>query len=119
MEAAGVEGPSQADAFAWLGHYFREVKSDSIKARKCYRRALDLNPLASEAGLALCDLLRESNSEELVGAVCREVLAVDPDAGWALQRLGKHLLWSNQPEQAIVQLQVRLAHKPAGRADVT
>lgn len=44
LEAAAEEGPQQAEAFEWLGHWYREVAADELHARKCYQRALALNP---------------------------------------------------------------------------
>jgi hypothetical protein len=44
LEAAAEEGPQQAEAFEWLGHWYMEVAGDELHARKCYQRALALNP---------------------------------------------------------------------------
>jgi hypothetical protein len=44
LEAAAEEGPQQAEAFEWLGHWYREVAGDELHARKCYQRALALDP---------------------------------------------------------------------------
>jgi hypothetical protein len=44
LEAAAEEGLQQAEAFEWLGHWYREVAGDELHARKCYQRALALNP---------------------------------------------------------------------------
>ena len=106
LEAASVEGPDQADAFAWLGHYFRKVHNEDLKARKCYRRSLLLNPRQAEAGIALCDLLHLSNSEALVEELCLEVLAMYDSAAWARLRLGMHYLWTGRAQEAITELQV-------------
>lgn len=78
-----------------------------MKARKCYRRALELDPLQAAAGAALCDLLHDSNSEALVRGVCEEILEACPAAEWARRRLGQHYLWLERPRDAIRELQVR------------
>jgi tetratricopeptide (TPR) repeat protein len=106
LHAATVDGPAQAAAFAYLGHHFRAIKREEMKARKCYRRALEINPREASAGAALCELLHESNSEDIVGDVCREILATAPNAEWAQRRLGVHNLHIGRPTEAISCLQV-------------
>jgi superkiller protein 3 len=45
LAAAREEGtPWQAPAFEWLGHWYRDVGGDGPRARKCYSRALALDP---------------------------------------------------------------------------
>lgn len=87
-----------------------------MKARKCYRRALELDPLQSAAGAALCDLLHDSNCEDLVHAVCSEILEACDAAEWARRRLGLHHLWMERPRDAIRELQVR---RPCGIHDTS
>ena len=36
--------PVQAQACAWLGHWYREVAQNYFRARNCYRRSLALEP---------------------------------------------------------------------------
>lgn len=110
LHAATVDGPDQAAAFAYLGHHFRGVKREEMKARKCYRRALEIDPCEASAGGALCELLHESNSEDLVGGVCQEILKAAPRAEWARRRLGLHELRMGHPKDAIASLQVRSEH---------
>ena len=47
---AAVPGPAQAAAFAWLGRFYREVASDAARARKCFQKALALDPTQADAG---------------------------------------------------------------------
>jgi Tfp pilus assembly protein PilF len=44
LEAAAEEGPQQSEAFEWLGHWYVQVAGDELRARKCYQRALALDP---------------------------------------------------------------------------
>jgi len=44
LDAAAEDGPQQAEAFAWLGHWYQQLASDGVRARKCYQRALALDP---------------------------------------------------------------------------
>lgn len=50
LAAAAVAGPSQAAAFARLGDFYGQVAGDAARARKCYQRALALDPLQADAG---------------------------------------------------------------------
>lgn len=52
LAAASVSGGHQATAFAKLGLWYADFKADVPRARKCFQRALGLNPLQSEAGEA-------------------------------------------------------------------
>eukprot|EP00892_Ulva_mutabilis_P012850 jgi/Ulvmu1/9938/UM058_0021.1 len=108
LHAASLDGPAQAAAFTFLGHYFRDARAEEMKARKCYRRALELDAQQAAAGVALCDLLHESNCEDLVHGVCCEILAACPAAEWAQRRLGLHHLWMERPREAIKELQAAL-----------
>lgn len=40
----------QAEAFAWLGRFYGQQAGDAARARKCYQRALALDPLQGLAG---------------------------------------------------------------------
>ncbi|CAK0785762.1 hypothetical protein CVIRNUC_008973 [Coccomyxa viridis] len=45
FEAASKEEcDSQADACAWLGHWYKDINQNWFKARNCYKRALALQP---------------------------------------------------------------------------
>jgi hypothetical protein len=40
--------------FTYLGHYYRFIESDLVKAKRCYQKALSLSDsLDSDAGIAL------------------------------------------------------------------
>lgn len=54
LAAAGVPGSHQPAAFAKLGLWYADFKADAGRARKCFQRALGLNPLQAEAGQLLC-----------------------------------------------------------------
>lgn len=51
LAAAAVPGAQQAAAFAKLGTWYRQVKGDLPRARKCFQRGLGLSPLQAEAGV--------------------------------------------------------------------
>jgi hypothetical protein len=51
LAAAAAPGPSQPPAFARLGDFYRDVAGDAARARRCYQRALALDPLQASAGV--------------------------------------------------------------------
>ena len=54
LAAAAVESaPCRAAAFAWLGKYYNEIGQDGGKARRCFQRALAIDPAEDVAGEAL------------------------------------------------------------------
>lgn len=40
----------QADACAWLGHWYKDINQNWFKARNCYKRALALLPDSTMIG---------------------------------------------------------------------
>ena len=40
----------QADACAWLGHWYKDINQNWFKARNCYKRALALQPDSTMIG---------------------------------------------------------------------
>jgi len=40
----------QADACAWLGHWYKDINQNWFKARNCYKRALTLQPDSTMIG---------------------------------------------------------------------
>ena len=40
----------QADACAWLGHWYKDINQNWFKARNCYKRALGLQPDSTMIG---------------------------------------------------------------------
>lgn len=45
LAAAGAAGPWQSSAFAWVGHFYKDVACDLPRAQKCYQVR---DPLGSE-----------------------------------------------------------------------
>ena len=44
LAAAKVEGPHQSGTFALLGRFYYDVAKDVTRARKCYQKAVSLDP---------------------------------------------------------------------------
>lgn len=51
LEAARLH-PSLAGAFTSLGRYYLEVQSDELRARRCFQKAVQLDPDDEHAGKA-------------------------------------------------------------------
>ncbi|KAK9847277.1 hypothetical protein WJX84_002642 [Apatococcus fuscideae] len=117
LAAAAAEGAlSRAAAFAWLGKYYREVAGDTGKARRCYQRALAIDPVDDVAGRGLCGLLNAAGSQETALKLCQEIATRAPKALWAWQGLGRLLLDQGRPEAALVPLQSALRLDPRAAA---
>lgn len=118
LACAAVEGPHQAQAFSWLGRWYWEVATDEPRARKCYQRALALDPMASEqAGEALVALLVEAHQSALALELCRETTASSPGALWAWRCLANLQLSAGNAEAAVTAFQRALRAMP-GRFDL-
>ncbi|KAL3133073.1 hypothetical protein ABBQ38_006975 [Trebouxia sp. C0009 RCD-2024] len=108
LAAASVGGSHQAAAFAKLGLWYADFKADVPRARKCFQRALGLNPLQSEAGEGLCNLLRAEGRADTAQALCQEVSSRAPGATWAWRRLAFFCLHTGDFEKAVLCFQTAL-----------
>lgn len=50
--------PNDWECLVYLGHYYREHGNDLEKSRKCYQKALRINPNSEEAGAGLSTAYR-------------------------------------------------------------
>lgn len=50
--------PNDWECLVYLGHYYREHGNDLEKSRKCYQKALRINPNSEEAGSGLSTAYR-------------------------------------------------------------
>lgn len=80
--------PYFATGFTFLGHYYREIKQDHARAKKCYQKAYILNPLDTDAALYLSDYLTAENKQDEAEAIFVQVSESSPKVGWAWRRLG-------------------------------
>ncbi|KAG0243382.1 Superkiller protein 3 [Actinomortierella wolfii] len=80
--------PHFAGAFTYLGHYYRLVEEDHVRAQKCYQKAFSMDASEGEAGLYLCDYYLDQDEESLAEDVLRAATAADRKATWAWRRLG-------------------------------
>ncbi|KAF9427265.1 Superkiller protein 3 [Podila epigama] len=86
--AAVKQDQTCAGAFCYLGHYYREVTEDSVRAKKCYERAFSLDPWEGEAGFHLSDYVLDSGDSEYAAEIFRQATAADRTANWAWKRQG-------------------------------
>ncbi|KAI8975433.1 hypothetical protein BDF20DRAFT_606329 [Mycotypha africana] len=94
--------PYLANGFTYLGHYYREIKYDHARARKCYQKAYMLDPLDDDAALHLSDyLITEDSDLEEAETIFRQVTKLCPRAAWAWRRLGYHNLNTQNYNDAI------------------
>ncbi|CEP11408.1 hypothetical protein [Parasitella parasitica] len=87
MQAVKLD-PYFANGFTYLGHYYREIKKDGIRAKKCYQKAYILNPLDTDAALRLSDYMVAENQPDEAEAIFRQISESSPKVGWAWRRLG-------------------------------
>ncbi|PVD20045.1 hypothetical protein C0Q70_20539 [Pomacea canaliculata] len=114
LKAAKLD-PYQSHTFLYLGHFYRELKNDQQRARKCYQKAFALNSNNEEAGAALCDMMAESGEEDNVKTLLENVTATAA-AGcskWAWLRLGLSQVRTGDSTNAIASFQSALRADPS------
>lgn len=87
MQAVKLD-PYFASGFTYLGHYYREIKKDNGRAKKCYQKAYILNPLDTDAALSLSDYYIVDNEQDEAEVIFRQVTESNPKVGWAWRRMG-------------------------------
>ncbi|KAG1145173.1 hypothetical protein G6F37_001194 [Rhizopus arrhizus] len=87
MQAVKLD-PYFSYGFTYLGHYYRKIKSDHGRAKKCYQKAYVLNPLDTDAALYLSNYHIADGEQEEAEAIFRQVSEASPKTGWAWRRLG-------------------------------
>lgn len=87
MQAVKLD-PYFSTGFTFLGHYYREIKHDHSRAKKCYQKAYILNPLDTDAALHLSDYLISEDKQDEAESIFRQVNESNPKVGWAWRRMG-------------------------------
>lgn len=80
--------PYFASGFTYLGHYYREIKKDDARAKKCYQKARVLDPLDTDAAYCLSNYLIAENETEEAEGIFRQITEASPKTGWAWRRMG-------------------------------
>ncbi|KAF9970669.1 Superkiller protein 3 [Actinomortierella ambigua] len=100
IQSAKID-PHFAGAFTYLGHFYRLVEGDHVRAQKCYQKAFSMDPSEGEAGIHLCDYYLDQGEDSLAEDVLRAATAADRKAAWAWRRLGFAELIHGQHVEAI------------------
>uniref|UniRef100_A0A8C9TSJ3 SKI3 subunit of superkiller complex n=1 Tax=Scleropages formosus TaxID=113540 RepID=A0A8C9TSJ3_SCLFO len=113
LKAAKLD-PFLGPAFRYLGHYYREITKDRVRARGCYKRAFELDNGDVESGAATVDLSMEQGDMDSALEVLKAVTekATPGSAKWAWMRRGLYHLKIGQHSQAIADLQAALRADP-------
>lgn len=107
MQAVKLD-PYFASGFTFLGHYYRQVKKDDSRAKKCYQKAYVLNPLDTDAALHLSDYYVTEGQQDEAEAIFRQISESNPKTGWAWRRMGYVHMNSSSYNEAIVCFQKAL-----------
>ncbi|KAI8140771.1 hypothetical protein BJV82DRAFT_621045 [Fennellomyces sp. T-0311] len=97
-----------ASGFTYIGHYYREVKDDHVRAKKCYQKAFMLNPLDTDAAFHLSDYYVNDGEANEAEAVFKQITELVPKTGWAWRRLGYATMNTNKYSEAITCFQKAL-----------
>ncbi|CAO3617593.1 unnamed protein product [Mucor hiemalis] len=100
MQAVKLD-PYFASGFTFLGHYYRQVKKDNSRAKKCYQKAYVLNPLDADAALHLSDYYVTDGQLDEAELIFRQVSESSPKTGWAWRRMGYVHMNSTSYNEAI------------------
>lgn len=73
-----------------MGHFYRLIENDVDRAKRCYQKALALDPLDGEAGVALSDMYIQSGQNSLAIAIYREAASRSNTIHWAWSRLARY-----------------------------
>ncbi|KAL7645632.1 UNVERIFIED_CONTAM: hypothetical protein RMT77_004018 [Armadillidium vulgare] len=110
---AAKYNPKLSDSFLYIGHYYR-LEDNLEKARKCYEKALSLNPGSEEAGSSLSDVYRITGQNEANLALLLRVTSTG-STGWAWLHLGLHYLAVGEDDDAVKAFQRAVEISPKNR----
>ncbi|XP_015109958.1 tetratricopeptide repeat protein 37 isoform X2 [Diachasma alloeum] len=105
--------PNHWQCLMYLGHYYRERGGDLEKARKCYQKALRINPNSDEAGAGLSTAYRLLKNSEANMQMLQRVTTVEGGGPkWAWLQLGLQQLDEGEIAQAIKSLRYVIRADP-------
>ncbi|KAL0078663.1 hypothetical protein J3Q64DRAFT_1872086 [Phycomyces blakesleeanus] len=87
LQAAKID-PQFAGGFAYLGHYYRIVKHDHTRAKKCYQKAYLINPLDVDIAFQLSEYYISDKEGSKAEEIFRQITELVPKTSWAWRRLG-------------------------------
>ncbi|NXN28468.1 TTC37 protein, partial [Nycticryphes semicollaris] len=100
--------------FCYLGNYYRDIAGDKSRARGCYKKAFELDGTDEESGTAAVDLSVELGDMDTALSILNEVTekASPGTAKWAWLHRGLYYLRTDQPSQAVADLQAAVRADP-------
>ncbi|XP_030832787.1 tetratricopeptide repeat protein 37 [Strongylocentrotus purpuratus] len=103
-----------SDSFLYVGHHYMQIGKDTVKAKRCYKKAYDLNPDNEAAAQALGDAYDLLDEKEDAIAVYTAVTkrAALGGAKWAWLRLGLVQLRAGNATEAVECFQAVLRADP-------
>ena len=104
--------PNYGPNFTYLGLFYQEVEKDVEKAKRCFQKAITLDPLDLIASRALSNLYISSGQVSLAESIYRQITAKVPRAGWAFLRLGLLQSDRKQLQDAVLSFQAALRTEP-------
>ncbi|KAJ3177104.1 Superkiller protein 3 [Geranomyces variabilis] len=107
LQAAKLD-PNNAPVFAFLGHYYAEVKNDQNRATRCYIRAISLDPGNEDAARALSVIYSQGGQLSAAEKVLGGYLARQPRSRWGWRQLGSLALATGNNVSAITHVQAAL-----------
>ncbi|KAI9209035.1 uncharacterized protein BJ171DRAFT_564870 [Polychytrium aggregatum] len=111
MTAAKLD-PNLSAVFTSLGHYYMDVEGDSVRAQKCFLRAINLDISEEDAASRLVDIYLQANSLEDAFDLLQVCTNANPRALWAWKRLGIYHLVAKSFQEAIFCFQAALRIDP-------
>lgn len=104
--------PTDGDTFSWLGKWYLDIAKDTLRAEKCFLKALSLAPGIELAGVSLSDLYAQQNKPELSVKLWEDMTSEPQIAPtWALLRLAQYLV-NQDNEDAVDKLHLVLRNDP-------
>lgn len=104
--------PSDPEIFSWLGKWYQEVTRDTLRAEKCFLKALSLSPTNELAGVGLTYLYDLQEKHEANVTLWKQVTEDQETAPtWALLRLVQYLV-EQDDETAVRKMHLVLRNDP-------
>ncbi|CAG8473432.1 3809_t:CDS:10 [Gigaspora margarita] len=97
-----------AKSFTYLGHYYRIIENDNVRAKKCYQKAFSIDACDEEAGSELSEYFQSEGEGNIAEGIYRTVIQANRKAGWAWKRLGFAELAKGNYLEAITDFQTAL-----------
>uniref|UniRef100_A0A672TME5 SKI3 subunit of superkiller complex n=1 Tax=Strigops habroptila TaxID=2489341 RepID=A0A672TME5_STRHB len=113
LKAAKLDS-NLGSVFRYLGNYYRDVAGDKSRARGCYKKAFELDGTDEESGTGAVDLSVELGDMDTALSILNEVTerASPGTAKWAWLHRGLYYLRTDQPSQAVADLQAAVRADP-------